>query len=282
MPDIWGLAAIIPKFVLYLGVLTAAGTVIVALVFRLDRYRRLALTFATLGLLAALLAFSLRGANLTGGASGMIDPEMLALLWTTPVGTALTYRLTGLGLLILGLFLGRKGLWLSVIGGVTALWSFDLIGHVSGRETPLLDIALTLHLIAASFWIGILTPLKRLTATPATWSAAADIGHRFGIFASITIPLLIIAGAYMGYELVGSFTALVGTGYGKALILKVVCVAGLLALAAANRFRFIPGLRANDPNAAKHLAKSITIEWGVFLAVLGITAVLTSGLTLPT
>ena len=39
MPDIWILAALITKFALYLGVLTSAGTVLAALVFRLKNYR---------------------------------------------------------------------------------------------------------------------------------------------------------------------------------------------------------------------------------------------------
>ncbi len=282
MADVWGMAAIATKLALYVGVLTAAGTVMAALVFRLIHYRGLSLTFAVLGLVAAILAFSLRGASLTGDASGMTDPEMLGLLWNTPVGAALSYRILGLCVLIFGLFTGRMGSWLSILGGIMALCSFDQVGHVPSRDMTLLDIALTLHLIAIALWIGILTPLKRLALKPETWPAAANVGHRFGLVASVTVPLLIVAGGYMGYELVGSLTALFGTGYGLALILKVVFVAGLLALAAANKLRFIPGLRADDPNAAGHLAKSITIEWWAVLITLGITAVLTSNLTLPT
>lgn len=281
MPDIWGLAAIATKFVLYLGVLTSVGTVITALIFRLKRYRGHSLVFSLLGLLAALLAFSLRGANLTGDAAGMTDPEMLGLLWSTPVGTALTLRVIGLGVLILGLSMGRIGLWLSVAGGIMAIWSFDQIGHVSGRDTTLLDIALILHLIAIALWIGILTPLKRLASTPQTWPDAVDVGHRFGRIASITVPLLIVVGGYMGYVLVGSVTALVSTGYGQVLILKVILVSALLGLAAANKLRFIPRLRLNDASAADQLVKSISVEWGVILAVLGLTALLTSNLTLP-
>lgn len=281
LPDVWGLAAIATKFALYLGVLAAAGTILAALVFRFNNYRNLCLTFGSLGLLAAIFAFLLRGANLTGDASGMIDPEMLGLLWGTPVGTALMYRIAGLGLLIIGLFMGRIGLWLSVIGGIVAIWSFNHVGHVAGRKTTLLDIILILHLIAIALWIGVLTPLKRLTSKPRTWRVAADVGHRFGLVASVTVPLLIIAGVYMSYELVGSFTALVRTGYGQALILKVVFVAGLLVLGALNKLYFIPGLQANEPKAARRLATSITIEWILILAVLGITSILTSNLTLP-
>ncbi len=282
MPDAFGLAAIVTKFALYLGVMTAAGTVIAALMFRLDRTRGLAVAFAVLGLMATILAFSLRGANLTGDISGMTDPEMLGLLWTTPVGTALRLRLLGLGLLIAGLFMGRVGTWVSVLGGVIAIWSFNHVGHVSGRDTILLDIALTLHLLAVALWIGVLTPLKRLASSSATYASAAEVGHRFGVVATVTVPLLIIAGGFMGYELVGSLDALIGTGYGQALIIKVLLVGLLLGLAAANKLRFIPALRAGDSAAANHLSKSITVEWLVILAMLGTTAVLTTNLTLPT
>jgi putative copper resistance protein D len=281
MPDAFGLAAIITKFALYLGVMTAAGTVIATLTFRLERTRGLALAFAFLGLVATILGFSLRGANLTGDASGMTDPEMLGLLWTTPVGTALMLRLAGLSLLIAGLGLGRVGRWVSVLGGVIAIWSFNHVGHVSGRDTMLLDIALILHLLAVAVWIGVLTPLKRLASSSDTYATAVSVGHQFGVVATITVPALIVVGVYMGYQLVGSFPALVGTGYGQALIMKVLLVGLLLGLAAANKMRFMPALRSGDPAAANHLAKSISVEWLIILAVLGTTAVLTTHLTLP-
>ena len=282
MPDAFGLAAIVTKFALYLGVMTSAGTVMAMLMFRLERTRGLAMTFAVLGIVAAILAFSLRGANLTGDVSGLTDPEMLKLLWTTPVGTALLLRLVGLGLLIAGLFMGRVGTWVSVLGGVIAIWSFDQVGHVSGLETTLLDLALMLHLLAVALWIGVLTPLKRLASLSSTYASAADVGHRFGVVASATVPVLIIVGGYMGYQLVGSFTALVGTSYGQAMIIKVLLVGLLLGLAAANKLRFIPALRTGDSAVANHLSKSISVEWIVILAVLGMTAVLTTNLTLPT
>ena len=282
MPDAFGLAAIVTKFALYLGVMTSAGTVMAMLMFRLERTRGLAMTFAVLGIVAAILAFSLRGANLTGDVSGLTDPEMLKLLWTTPVGTALLLRLVGLGLLIAGLFMGRVGTWVSVLGGVIAIWSFDQVGHVSGLETTLLDLALMLHLLAVALWIGVLTPLKRLASSSSTYASAADVGHRFGVVASASVPVLIIVGGYMGYQLVGSFTALAGTSYGQAMIIKVLLVGLLLGLAAANKLRFIPALRTGDPAVANHLSKSISVEWIVILAVLGMTAVLTTNLTLPT
>ena len=60
-----------------------------------------------------------------------------------------------------------------------------------------------------------------------------------------------------------------------------VWLSGLLALAAVNKLRFIPALRSGDPIAASHLSKSIYVEWLVILAILGVSAVLTTNLTLP-
>ncbi|MEZ8006852.1 MAG: CopD family protein [Amylibacter sp.] len=282
MPDLFGLAAIATKFALYLGVITAAGTVMATLMFRLNRTRGLAASFAVLGLFATILSFSLRGANLTGDLSGMTDPMMLSLLWTTPVGTALALRLIGLNLLLVGLFLGRIGAWVSVLGGIIALFSFTQIGHISGSESALMEVALMLHLLAVALWIGVLTPLYRLALTSTTYASAADVGHQFGLVASVTVPVLIVVGGYMGYQLVGSFTALIQTGYGQALIIKIFLFSGLVGLAAVNKLRLIPALRLGDPVAASHLSKSIYVEWLVILAVLGMTAVLTTNLTLAT
>lgn len=280
MPDVWGLAAIAVKFALYLGALTSAGTVFVALLFQIAHIRRLTVIFALLALIATIVGFSLGGAALTGDVSGMIDPEMLGLLWSTPVGTALAYRLVGLALLIAGCMLGRPGLWLSVTGGGIALWSFAIVGHIPDKDMFWLSALLLLHLIAIAMWIGILTPLKRLADVSAA-KEAADLGDRFGRMATAFVPLLVLAGLVMSYVLVGSAAALVGAGYGQALIVKVSVVAVLLALAALNKLRFVPKLTNGDAQAAKQLSRSISLEWTAVIIILFTTAVLTSVLTLP-
>ena len=280
MPDIWGLAAIAAKLGLYLGVLTSAGLVFAALIFQVTGIRLLTAVFGVLALVAAIAGFALNGAALTGDASGLTDPEMLGLLWSTQVGTALVLRLAGVALLLMGLFFGPMGLWLSALGGILALFSFAIIGHVPDRETIWLNALLIFHLAAVSTWIGILTPLKRLTSIGKPADAAL-LGHRFGRLASIFVPLLILAGVVMGYVLSGSVSALLTTAYGQALLIKVLLVAGLLGLAALNKLRFVPRLADGDAYAARDLSKSISLEWVTVLAILLITAVLTSVLTLP-
>ena len=281
MPEAYILAAIVTKFLLYLGVMLSTGTVIVTFVFNLKHTQPLIIIFSVLGLIATIFGFLFRGASLTGDMSGMIDPEMLRLLWNTPVGTVFILRIFGLSLLFVGLFLGRIGVWISIIGGISALLSFAQIGHISGNKFLLAEFALLLHLLAIAFWIGILIPLKRLVSSSSTYILATKIGHRFGIIASVTVPILIAMGGYMSYELVGSIAALTGTTYGQVLIIKVALVGSLLGLAAANKIRFIPSLSAGDPNAAKHLSRSIIFEWVIISAVLCLTAVLTTNLALP-
>ena len=281
MPEAYILAAIVTKFLLYLGVMLSTGTVIVTFVFNLKHTQPLIIIFSVLGLIATIFGFLFRGASLTGDMSGMIDSEMLRLLWNTPVGTVFILRIFGLSLLFVGLFLGRIGVWISIIGGIFALLSFAQIGHISGNKFLFAEFALLLHLLAIAFWIGILIPLKRLVSSSSTYILAAKIGHRFGIIASMTVPILIAMGGYMSFELVGSIAALTGTTYGQVLIIKVALVGSLLGLAAANKIRFIPSLSAGDPNAAKHLSRSIIFEWVIISAVLCLTAVLTTNLALP-
>ena len=126
LPDVWALAAILTKFALYLGVLVSSGTALTSLVFRLKSYRGVSTSFAILGLCASILSFSLLGANLAGDASGLLDGELLGLLWGTAAGTTLSFQLVGVIILIFGLLLGQPGRWISAFG-VSSLYRLSVI-----------------------------------------------------------------------------------------------------------------------------------------------------------
>ena len=281
MPSIWELASITVKFALYLSILTAAGTVFIGLIFKLSDIRKFATVFASIGLFTTLLSFSLQGAALTGNLSGMIDKDMLTLLWDIPASNAFKYRLVGLVVLIFGIAIGRYGLILSTFGGIIALWSFTRIGHVPNQKMLVLEISLLAHLLAAAFWIGILMPLHRLSLNKETIQQAADLGHNFGVIAAITMPIMILIGVYMSYILLGSFTSLIGSEYGRTLLIKITLVAGLLAIAAANKLRFVSALKRGDGMALFHFNKSIKLEWAIFVLIFASTATLTSIFAIP-
>ncbi|MFS4581024.1 copper resistance D family protein [Phaeobacter sp. C3_T13_0] len=287
MPDIWGIAAILAKLMLYMGVSGSVGLVIIKSAFVdlvspiSDRIRLQAALLAVGALAVAVLAFMLRGAALTGGADGMVDPEMLGVLWQTPVGGALVYRIAGLALIILGLFIPSVGQWIALTGGLVALWSFAQIGHVPALEATGARLLLLLHLLGVAFWIGILGPLHTLSRQPEFLADAATLGHRFGQAALVIVPTLILAGLLMAWMLLGDLRALVTSGYGLTLLIKLVLVFVVLTLAAANKLRFVPAMQAGDDKAARHLARSIEIEAMAILVALAVTATLTTVLPLP-
>jgi putative copper resistance protein D len=74
---------------------------------------------------------------------------------------------------------------------------------------------------------------------------------------------------------------LLTTGYGAALLVKILLVAGLLGLAAWNRFQIVPALQEGDLAAAMRLRRTINHEILVALAILVMSSLLTSSLTLP-
>jgi putative copper resistance protein D len=287
MPDIWGIGAILSKLILYIGIGGSTGLLITQIAFTdlvspfSDRLRLQVALLAVLALVACVLGFMLRGAALTGGADGMIDPEMLGLLWQTSVGDVLVLRITGAILIIVGVFIPFVGQWIALAGGLLALWSFAQIGHIPGLEPIGVRLLLLLHLLGVAFWIGILGPLRTLSLRQGYLSNAAKLGHRFGQMASVIVPAMILAGLIMAWMLLGDVRALTTTGYGQTLLIKIALVGVVLTLAAANKLRFVPAMQAGDDKAARHLARSIEIVTTVILMVIVATATLTSVLTLP-
>src|SRR5215467_3641771 len=82
-----------------------------------------------------------------------------------------------------------------------------------------------LHLIAASAWLGGLPPLALLLtmARRGTLSLASafEATTRFSTLGLVSVGTLIATGIVNGWVLAGGVPALVGTGYGRLLLLKV-------------------------------------------------------------
>ena len=281
-PDAWELASIVARFLLYLGTLGSVGLVLVRMVFRRKTGHlhgliiRQVLGLALLALLASCAGYALNAVALTGEAAGMADPDILGLLWQTPVGTALVLRVSGLSLVICGLYVPGIGLFVSAGGGGLALWSFGQIGHILEAEPFWLEFLLMMHLAVAAFWIGILSPLRAIAGDSRSLPQAAELGHHLGRIAIYAVPLLIVAGIVMAWNLLGSLSALVSTGYGLTLLSKVSAVGVLLGAAGINKLRFVPGMRKGDRIAAMRLRRSIAVEWAAFCCILAATAVLTT------
>lgn len=280
MFDAWEIATIIAKWMLYVGVFISSGTVFCLLLFEIDRHVKLVLGFSSLAFLMSIITFMLNGAALTGDASGMIDFDVLKLLWSTQNGSTLVYQVLGAFLILVGFLFGKLGLSVSLLGSVISLWSFVVTGHIADKESWLLLSGLFLHLIIAAFWIGILIPLKCLADDPEQLNKAAIIGEKFGEIAKIAVPVLILMGLIMAYALVETISAIITTDYGQVLFIKIIFVAGLLSLAAINKLRFIPNMKRGEQASANYLSKSINFELLALFIIFLITSVLTTQITL--
>jgi putative copper resistance protein D len=89
----------------------------------------------------------------------------------------------------------------------------------------------------------------------------------------IAVVVVVLAtGIINAWILVGSWHALIVTGYGRLLMLKVVLFAAMLLIAAANRFWLTPRLAApsgSDPQlkVLRRLARNSMIEIVVALMI---------------
>lgn len=280
--DVLVFMSITLKSILYFCVFKGFGTALSLQIFirQLNDFtpelRRSAILFSALALVASVLSFSLQGAGLSGDISGMIDPEMLGILWQTPVGSVLLLRLIGLVLLLICLLRGGRAMQVGLLAGFLVLWSFTEIGHVLSSDLWWLKIVLFIHLMAGCFWIGILYPLALLLRDERQLELAAELGEQFGKMATIIVPVLILAGIVLTYILVGSVDNMLTSSYGLALLTKVIFVGVLLIFAAANKLRFVPGLRDGEQMAARKLSRSIRLEWIAIVGILVTTAVFTS------
>lgn len=129
-----------------------------------------------------------------------------------------------------------------------------------------------IHLVAVSIWTGGLFTLgflfQRFVAPPGTEEVArglAAVGRPFSRMAAYCVFTLLMAGLFNAWLQVGSLRSLVTTSYGLTLLAKVFLVGLMLALAAVNRYYFLPLLR--DPGGARTqlLVKTIGRLGGVWL-----------------
>ena len=90
-----------------------------------------------------------------------------------------------------------------------------------------------------------------------------------------------VVGLVFAWLMTGSVAALLTTAYGWTLLAKLGVVTGLMALAALNKWRFVPALTTGAPTAASHLRRSIQIEAIAVVIILLATATLTSITTPP-
>ena len=96
---------------------------------------------------------------------------------------------------------------------------------------------------------------------------------RFSTLAAVLVAALALAGGLLAWRILGSWDALVATGYGQALLVKTFLVAVAVALAGYNRYRALPAVTAapDADTAWPRLRRTVAAEAAVLVAVLAVT-----------
>ncbi len=281
--DGWDAAAVAVKGIAYAATLGAAGAVFFlayshALIRSAERHRisRLVRLSSIVAVLAGGAQILVTAGSIGGNAADMMSPPLLSMVSQAGMGRAVAIRALGVILANLGMSSQRRPTGLGIAGAVIAATSFAWVGHThSLRPSGPPILILGVHLSAAAFWLGALTPLLMVLRRGDAPAAAAAVG-RFGAAAFYVVAALVAAGLGLAWFLLGDISQLWNSAYGRWLASKLALVASLLCCAAVNKWRLTPRLRAGETAALRSLRTSIRIEMLLGALICGVTAALTT------
>jgi copper resistance protein D len=153
----------------------------------------------------------------------------------------------------------RRGAALALATAYVAALAFA--GHAAagdGTEGVIHEAADVLHLIAAAAWLGALVPLAIVLGAAKDDGGASALAVaraatlRFSTLGLVSVGTMVATGVVNTFELTGSWAALLGTVYGRLLLVKIALFLAMLTIAAFNRMRLTPQLVAGG--AAARLA----------------------------
>ena len=178
--------------------------------------------------------------------------------------------------------------WLGLAASLALVGAIAWTGHAGATLGALGDLHLAadgLHLLAAAAWVGGLAGLAVVLVVgrrrPAYEWAPLQLRaiRRFSILGIVSVAILIVSGAVNSWILVGSTHALLVTGYGRLLLLKIAAFVVMVGVASINRFSLTPRLAGDakscpEPRALAALTRNTLIEIALAVAIFAIVGVL--------
>jgi copper transport protein len=186
--------------------------------------------------------------------------------------------------------LPRAALALAAIPAAFVAIAPALGGHAGATSPEALLVPLdVVHVLAMSAWIGglvlllfALPPATRALEPPDRSRLLAGALVRFSPLALGCVAALLVTGTIQALEHMSAWSDLLDTAYGRAVLIKVVLLAALIAIGAVNRRRVVPRLRKLAAGAAapgatgRLLRRTLRAEVALVVVVLGVTAALVS------
>lgn len=285
-PGIWEFLTLTCKLLIYASTAGAIGGIFSAGL--LARHRDMQVSMhryirwsCVAGLAGSSAFFFLQvGAIADLGLRGMFDVDLIGILVQSSNGSSAFTRAAGFAMVGLGavgsvptskLYRITPGNCLTLGGIAILLYSFTTTGHLASADF-LVQLALVLHVLTVSLWIGSLYPLLRFTRTSEP-SSIQQAMHSFGKVANWIVLILLLCGLLLAWLLLEGASDLVTTDYGRGLGVKVALVISLLLVAARNKFRLTPAML--QPGNGARLSLAIRIEILIALLILLTTATIT-------
>ena len=157
--------------------------------------------------------------------------------------------------------------WIAVGLGSVLLLTLTQLSHAAAEGRFLPFLADWLHVIAATFWMGgllgfpilLLGPLRAMSPETRAKLLGRTV-RRFTRVATVAVLLLLVTGSYAILIHVPDFSALFGTPYGRALIMKLGLVAFMLPIGLINLID-----SGRDPFSSM-VVMELILAFGVFAA----------------
>ncbi|MFJ2528467.1 copper homeostasis membrane protein CopD [Pseudomonas helmanticensis] len=273
---------IVLRFALYVDLLLLFGLALFALYSAETqlRFRQLLRGLASIGALLSVAGLVLMTSTMSGETTfAALWPHLQMMLLETEVGLAWAVRMIALIVVLI-----RPGAWLASVAGAIALASLAWSGHGAMDEGTLRSwhfLSDILHLLAAGAWLGAMLALVLMARGPVDEARIRSLAlavRRFEWIGAVIVLTLSITGVVNYLFIVGPRLdeVLLGT-YGVLLAIKVLLFAGMLVLAALNRFHLGPALAQALRNghyviAANALRRSVVVELAIALLIVALVA----------
>lgn len=268
----------------FISLLIASGTVFFLVLVRPPTYtermlRAVVIYAATTSGFFYLLSIGIGGTDMAGvAASRLIDYSIWKLGASTSLSVSAIVGISGLIALAVAWRMqniNSRSVAL-LLGSSILLSGLSFTGHAATASPRwLMGPAVTVHLIAAAFWVAAILPLAWILKQSSTIESTSIL-HRFSTVAAVGVALLIASGLCISTVQIRSFSAVISTDYGRILTLKLGVVLILLAIAALNRFSLTRRIAIGDLRTIRRLRRYIYIEFVAMLGVLVLTTLLTN------
>jgi copper resistance protein D len=229
----------------------------------------LLLVSALIAFLSGLALVPIIGGAMAGSTSALFDwTTISAVLFQTSFGRVWRGHLFAAALLVVVCAIRVAQPGYTVALAALSLASLGWVGHaVIGENRVGIAYAAnqSVHLLASGLWLGGLVPLMALVframrpASGARFAAMQAALLQFSRMGYFAVALVALTGIVNTAILIGSVGGLIGTPYGRLLLVKIALFLLMVILAVINRFVLVPRIKEEG----KPIAGTVALIWTI-------------------